>query len=150
MHDYRDNVAYLFGPDGVANFATASAFRFDLVNLQVPFFELSQSIFLANLFTWVVVGLLAAFWLGLLARNKSLRPSWQTAGVILLLGLLPVYQRNYNAGFVLIAILWAFQNLRSPLARWIIAVNIVFLVPGQAMLRDVGGHLLQIPTHNFF
>lgn len=139
--DYQQNMAYLTGPQGGGNFASLSTLRFDLLNLQVPVFEIVHSNGSADLLTYLIVGLLGIVWLTLLVRKREVLDHWEASGALILLGLLPIYQRNYNACFVLIALLWAFQNVRLPLAKWILAVSAIFLLPGEALLRDFYGHI---------
>lgn len=154
--DYEQNVAYLFGPDGVANFATTNPMRFDLMNLQVPFYELTHSKPASNVLSWLTAGLLGIVWAVIFLRGrKKWNGQWEmVAGAIVLLGLLPVYQRNYNAAFVLIALLWAFQNIQRPVAKGVMAFATIFMVPGEAFLRHFYGHIpyavLQSTLWNFF
>lgn len=138
---YRENVAYLFGHDGAANFASPGEAHFDLLNLQVPFFEISHSTRWANSLSWITIGILGAVWMLLILSNRKLLQDSATLSVAVLLGLLPIYQRNYNAGFVLLALLWVFQNFHRPLAKGIIAVSTVFLLPGEALLRVYADHI---------
>jgi hypothetical protein len=139
--DYRQNVAYLTGPQGGGNFASPSTLRFDLLNLQVPIFGIVHSKGSADLLTYLLVGALGMVWLTLLIRKRDVLDYWEASGALILLGLLPIYQRNYNACFVLVALLWAFQNIRLPIAKWILAVSAIFLLPGEALLRDLYGHI---------
>ena len=62
-------------------------------------------------------------------------------GSISMIGLLPVYQRNYNIAAVLFVMVWAFENLNLPVARIVLLLSAFFLVPGEALLRRFGtGH----------
>jgi hypothetical protein len=148
--DYRANARFLFGPSGVANFTDANGFRFDLLNLQVPFYELTHSVLWANGLAWATVTALGIVWLiGRLRRGVDAK-SWAAPGVLLLLGLLPIYQRNYNAGYVLIALLWSFQHLRTTVARSILLVGMFFIIPGEALLRRLANHWAGGVGNGFF
>lgn len=70
-------------------------------------------------------------------RGKLENPDflWIAIGAAGLLSLLPMYQRNYNAGFVLFALIWAFRHLHRRPARWIMIFSVPLLVPGEALLR---------------
>jgi len=133
--DYQQNMAFLVGPSGAGNFASASSVRFDLLNLQLPVFEIVHSKGIANLLTYLIVCILGIVWLWLFVEKRKLHDCWEASGALILLGLLPIYQRNYNAAFVLIPLLWAFQNIKLPVAKWIMAISAIFLVPGEAFLR---------------
>lgn len=151
VQDYQANLSFLFGPAGVANFTAANGYRFDLLNLQVPLFELTRSVSWANTLSWMIVGILLSLWLLVVLRRGGslLGTSWAAPGVLLLLGLLPIYQRNYNAGFVLLAVFWSFEHLHTLTARWILGLGVIFLVPGEALLRRLGEHLPAPATHGF-
>ena len=135
VKDYLDNVQFLFGKEGVAGFTAANTHRFDLLNLQVPFYVLTQSNVWANLLAWLVVGILLCWWFLRFQRSRVPSALWASAGALLLIGLLPVYQRNYNAGFVLLPALWGFQDLTWRRGKWMLVLCGVCLVPGEAMLR---------------
>jgi hypothetical protein len=150
QQDYRANMSYLFGPSGAASFSNSSSGRFDLLNLQLPFYELTHNNLIANLVPWIVVGVLGVVWLRLFAREKF-RWDWVFIAAALLLGMMPIYQRNYNGGVVLFALLWAFRNIERRIAKAVLAVMCVFLVPGEAILRSVGaGHLSATFQGDFF
>ncbi|MBV8436720.1 MAG: DUF2029 domain-containing protein [Silvibacterium sp.] len=139
--DYRANLNYLFGPTGAASYSSASDGRFDLLNLQVPVFALTQSHPAAEIIPWVLVLILGGWWLAMIRTYPALAPRLESAAVVLLLGLLPVYQRSYNAGFVLLALLWAFMNLEDRVAKAILIVGFVFVIPGEALIRTaLHGH----------
>jgi hypothetical protein len=137
--DYARNVAFLFGPHGAASFITTDPARFDLINLQVPFYALTGDSKLSEALTVATTIVLCVAWLRAFYNRRVPKADWDWLGVgsLLLIGLLPVYQRNYNAGLIIFAAMWAFGCLpvRSfvsnvvPLACW------TFLVPGEAMLR---------------
>ncbi|HEV2645492.1 MAG TPA: glycosyltransferase family 87 protein [Acidobacteriaceae bacterium] len=137
---YMANLAVVFGPEGAANFASAGG-NFDLINLQVPFYVISHNVDVANVLAFLTTTILAAVWLILYfrERKRAVRWSWLGISSLLLIAVLPVYQRNYNAAVVLFAAMWAFSNLklRDPWPKVAIFVGIVYLVPGEAAIRDI-------------
>jgi hypothetical protein len=138
--DYANNLQFLFGPDGAASFWTKNLGRFDLVNLQVPFYAIVHSVPIANLLAVAASAILATLWILLFFLRRGTKSDWSWLAVssLVLLGLLPVYQRNYNAGFVLFAAMWAFENIHEALAKAALLVSGVFLIPGEAILRKAG------------
>ncbi len=138
--DYQDNLKFMFGPLGGASFITASEGRFDLLNLQVPMYAILRSAFAANAAAWTISALLGGIWLYLfLASGAGSRAwDWSAIGAISLIGLLPVYQRNYNIAVVLFALLWAFQSLHLPTAKAVLLLCGFFLFPGEALIRNLG------------
>lgn len=165
--DYRHNIALLFSPASSASFTNPGSARFDLLNLQVPLFGITDSRAVSNLLALSIVAALCVVWLWRFYQNsrRQLRGSAEEAvggplspaswlagvggkransdflliaiGAAGLLSLLPVYQRNYNAGFVLFALLWAFRHTGWRPARWIMIFSVPLLVPGEAILRRV-------------
>jgi len=134
--DYQSNVSYLFGPLGAASFYSGSWDRFDDLNLQVPFYILFPKTALANGLAWLVVGMLGVGWLRCVLRERSGgRLPLAAYASLLLIGLLPVYQRNYNAGVILLALVWAFQGIERRLERTVLCLCCVFLLPWEAILR---------------
>jgi hypothetical protein len=139
--DYKSNFAYVFGAGGVADFASPSSARFDMLNLQVPLFQILHTTKATNLTTYSLVAVLTLVWLILFLHNPKLEQGWAAPAALLLLGLLPIYQRNYNAGFVLLALLWGFQHFHSATGKCVVAVSAVFLFPGEASLRQTSVHV---------
>lgn len=137
--DYHRNIALLFSPTSSASFANPGSARFDLLNLQVPLFSVFSSRTASNLIAWSIVSLLCVVWLWFFVRrsHESQNFGWAAVAAAGLLSLLPIYQRNYNAGFVLFALLWAFRQLDRPIAKWVMIFSIPFLLPGEAILRRV-------------
>jgi hypothetical protein len=138
--DYQNNLGFLFGPNGGANFTTQNLDRFDLINLQMPFYSILHNARAANCLAWTVALLLAMVWLCLFLRGRNFKPAsyWLGVGSLSLLALLPVYQRNYNAGVILFVAVWAFGNIHETLARAALLTGGVFLIPGEAILRRTG------------
>jgi hypothetical protein len=60
---------------------------------------------------------------------------------LLVLGLLPFYQRFYSATLLLLPVLWALRNLALPRARWSLALCCVFLVNTSVLPRLLNVHL---------
>jgi len=134
--DYENNINFFFfSARGDGNFAAHMGNRFDALNLQVPLFELTQSKNFANCAATVIFGVLFVAWVVLALRQRDQRFRFDLMSIAVLLALMPVYQRNYNAGVVLVAIVWAFQNLERTVAKWMLAICCVFILPLEAMLR---------------
>jgi hypothetical protein len=146
--DYKENVSALFGPSGPDNFT--NGFRFDILNLQVPFYELTRSVRGANLVSWGLVLVLFGAWFLMVRRKPSLEGRWGTVAALLILGLLPIYHRNYDSGFVLLAILWGFQRLGTRYGRLVLLFGVVLLFPGESLLRHLGNRWPVLVRPSFF
>jgi len=142
--DYQNNLHMLFGHNGAADFAADNTGRFDLVNLQVPLYSAFHSVRLANVSAVGTAGALAIVWLSIFYKERDTAGNgsyWLAAGTLSLIALLPVYQRNYNAGVILLMAVWIFQNLDNVYARSALIASAAFLFPGEAILRKSGiGH----------
>jgi hypothetical protein len=138
--DYQDNLQVLFHQNGAADFAANNSGRFDLVNLQVPLYTMSGSLRVANFLAIGTFAALLLLWLLLFFNKREFRADtyWLSAGSLCLIGLLPVYQRNYNAEVILFVAVWAFQNIHETYAKAALLASIAFLVPGEAFLRRAG------------
>ncbi len=134
LQSYRENLTYLFSASGVASYTGNREYRFDLLNLQLPFYELTHSTLAAGIFPWVIAGTLSAVWLWLAARH-GFRWNWALIAAALLLAMMPIYQRNYNAGLVLFAALWAFRSFKRRIAKLVLLCCGSFLLPVEALLR---------------
>ena len=124
---YRENLHYFSALAGVNDFTTANPIRFDLVNLQVMFYATVHKYELANLLSWCVTAILLLVWW---KRRRG-------AAELILIGLLPVYQRIYNASVILLAIAWGVSNFRHWRGKAVVLISSVFLVPGAAFLQSL-------------
>ena len=130
LDSYRENLRYFFAVGGVNDFTTANAIRFDLLNLQVMFYYLVRMYRVANTLPWLV-----AAWLGWLWWRRDYQSDLARLATIALIGLLPVYQRTYNAGVVILLLPYAVSRWPELRGKLLIAGCSVFLVPGTAILE---------------
>jgi hypothetical protein len=136
---YLDNLRYQVGAEGAASFTGAYA---DTVNLQTPLFlllhraPLQLSAQLVDFIAWAIAAALALLWLLLCLRKRLLSGAWSWLAVasLCIIGLLPIYQRNYSVGLVLFVLLWAFQALSAGSARSALGLCTGLLVPGRSLL----------------
>jgi len=127
ISSYRENLHYFQTAGGVNDFTAANPIRFDLLNLQVILYFLFQNYGLANVISWAIASALLVVWW---RRHTDI-------SVLVLIGLLPFYQRIYNAGLVMLAIAWGFAHLREWRGKGVLFVSAIFLVPGAALLQTL-------------
>ena len=134
-----DNLNYVFTQGGVSDLSAQNLTRFDRIDLQPIFYGITHSRTIAGIFACLIAATLLSVWFRL-SRQHLPRQAFDrrllAVASLLVLGLLPFYQRYYSAILLLPAILWAFRNLSCPAARWTLALSAVFLVNTEALLRD--------------
>jgi hypothetical protein len=145
----RRNIDFLFHA-GVADLAERNLARSDRIDIQLPAYTLTHSRTAATLIAAVVTLILLVFWYRLSAQsNLTTDRHLLLLSSLLTLGLLPFYQRFYSAIVLLLPVLWALRNLKSPAtkkyARWILALCSVFLVNSSVVLRLHG--VVSDPSH---
>jgi hypothetical protein len=153
----RSNIDLLF-TTGVASLLPENLTRSDRIDLQLPAYALTHSLSAAAVLAIITSIALAVLCLRVPhdRRNAptvgSVTASSQQAGqtldqnllvlsTLLVIGLLPVYQRFYSATLLLLPILWALRNITLPRARWILALCCVFLVNTSVLPRRLGLHV---------
>jgi hypothetical protein len=137
----KENLAFLSTNGGTADVSPLNRNRFDRIDLQQPLFALTHSRASASPLAGIIAAILLISWFIAFPRDFSNRePSSQLLGIstLLVIGLLPVYQRYYTAILLVPAILWAFRNLSQNTARWTLALSAVFLINTEALLRTTG------------
>jgi glycosyl transferase family 87 len=130
LDSYRENLRYFFIVGGVNDFTTANAIRFDLLNLQVMLYYLLRIYRLANILPWLIVAWFVWAW-----WRRNYRSDLACLATIVLIGLLPVYQRTYNAGVVILVLPYALCRWPELRGKLLIAACSIFLIPGTAILE---------------
>jgi hypothetical protein len=130
LGSYRENLRYFFAIGGVNDFTTGNPVRFELLNPQVMFYYLTKNYDLANVLTWMITACLVIIW----ARRRWQSDSLQLAAIILI-GLLPVYQRIYNAGVIVVVLPYALSHWVEMRSKLLVAACGAFLIPGTAILQ---------------
>ena len=80
---------------------------------------------------------------------STLDQSLLTISTLLVIGVLPLYQRFYSATLLLLPILWALRNITRARARWILALCCVFLVNTSVLPRRLNLHIPTTGTIHF-
>ncbi len=130
FHSYLENLRYFFAIGDVNDFTLRNPDRFELLNLQVIFYYLTGIYRLANILSWLSAAGLIFLW----SRRKYQSDSAQLATIVLI-GLLPVYQRIYNAGVIVLLLPYAITRWSEIRGKLLIALCSVFLIPGVAILQ---------------
>lgn len=134
----RQNLAFLSTNGGATDLSPLNRNRFDRIDLQQPLFALTHSRTAASVLAGFIAATLLIAWF---ATQRKPRSAQQTdaqllsISILLVIGLLPVYQRYYVAILLVPTILWAFRNLSTRIAHYILALSAAFLINTEALLR---------------
>ena len=160
----RANIDLLF-TTGVASLLPENLTRSDRIDLQLPAYALTHSLNAAAALATLLTLALLALWLIAIKKNRpptvadyaripldpalphpsslptrNLDRELLILSTLLVIGLLPVYQRFYSATLLLIPILWTLRNITLPRARWTLALCCVFLANTSVLPRRLGLH----------
>ena len=134
VHALSNNAQYWFQPGSVHDYAEGPN-RFHLINAQMPLYTIVHSRTWANSVAWLVFILMAWCWIRLLlvpARHALLG----VAGICAIT-LIPTYHRGYDAGLLVVALVWALPQAIATRDRISIAALVclsAFLFPSAAAL----------------
>jgi Glycosyltransferase family 87 len=126
----------MFASGAINSFMPSNPVWFHLINLQVIFYAIWPSVFLANGLALVLGFLLLAVWLWT-AIKSAVRCDLLTLSCLVTLSLLPFYHRFYDAELLIIPLCWSLTLIDAPLKRFAhltLALILPFLVPGAALL----------------
>jgi Glycosyltransferase family 87 len=134
----RENIAVVFTNGGAADVSERSLLRFDRIDLQLPLYALLHNRTAASLLAALIAATLLFLWFQSKPDISNQPPSGEALdqhilqiATLLLIGLLPFYQRYYSAMIVLLPILWALRTL-SPTSRAtqrrVLIVSSIFLI----------------------
>lgn len=132
LNSYSENLRAFFAVGGVNDFTRDNPVRFELLNLQVIVYCLTGIYRVANTLSWFVAAGLGFLWL-----RRSYRSDSAQLATIVLIGLLPVYQRIYNAGVIVLVLPYAISLWSEVRGKLLVTACGVFLIPGTAILQTL-------------
>jgi hypothetical protein len=148
--NYRDDLHYWFGPGGPNDFTAGNSLRFQLVNLQVIFWQCLHSSVAANAIadTLFIAGLVV--WIWAMRRGRL-----GTLGLASLLALsfLSFYHSVTDVSILLLGFCWVLSNEDVQL-RWTKLFLFLLLlglsVPSHSLLLRLEPHLSQSATSSWW
>lgn len=120
----------------LSDFTERNPMRFSLINLQVLFYALFNRAALANILAIATAATLFLAWLALCRHHEKLDGLLMLSAVVVI-SLLPLYHRSYDAFLLVFPLCWAIKALRTSeknLALASLALLSLFLVPGPSAL----------------
>lgn len=138
LSTYLENGRKVFAPGAINDFTTSNPVWYNMINLQVLFWQVARNSSLANWLAVLVGIFLLGIWLWLIKRHSSCQLLQVSALVVL--SLLPVYHRFYDAALLIWPLSWSLLIARERyrhFALLILACIIPFLLPGAALLNQL-------------
>jgi hypothetical protein len=119
---------------------SANPVRHDLINLQRAFYPLVGSARSADwLALLICAGLFGIYlWLQLKPQRAKRPDEMLSLSAVLVISLLPVYHRFYDASLLLLPLAWCFKNWNvatSVAPKIVLGLILPFLIPGAALLK---------------
>jgi hypothetical protein len=138
----------MFAPGAINSFVPSNPVWFHLINLQVIFYAIWPSAFVANGLALILGLLLVAVWLRTAIKSRA-GCDLLALGCLVTVSLLPFYHRFYDAELLVIPLCWSLTLINQPPKRYAyltFALILPFLVPGAAFLYWISQSNFLSPT----
>ena len=140
VESYLDDNRVLFSQGSLGDFTEANPIRFGLVNLQVMLYVVLQNRALANELGLAVGVIAGLWWLFLLSRRSGGAHDLLAVSTLVVISLLPVYHRFYDASLLIFPLAWSLTDLSGKirsLGNITFFLILSFLVPGGTLLEQM-------------
>ena len=149
---YRDDLHYWFGPGGPNDFTAVNPLRFQLVNIQVVFWQWFHAGLAANILAYAlfIFGLLV--WTWSVMRGRSCPPSLALTA-LLALSFLSIYHSVTDVGILVLGFCWVLGTADGQLKRTKISVFLLLLglsLPTHSLLLRLEPHLSYSATSSWW
>lgn len=129
----------LFAKGSLGDFTESNRIRYGLVNLQLLTYIFLRDRARANACALIVAGIFAAIWIVLVRRRASKRIDLLELSTLLVLSLLPLYHRFYEASLLVFPLAWSLKALSNEwrrIAGVALLLMLLFLLPAGSMLEQ--------------
>ena len=141
LQNYRTDNKVLLVTGILADFTERNPLRFSLINLQVLVYALWHRAGVANAFAIGLSAVLLVIWIVLLLRSgRNNDDALLALSAVVVLSLLPVYHRLYDAFLLIFPLCWSLREFSGPrkkFARGAVLLMLPFLVPGGSALEEM-------------
>ncbi len=138
LDNYRNDNKILFARGSLGDFTEANPIRFSLIDLEVLVYTFVPDRSLATVLAFVISGILGLAWLLFFRSRAPVESELLEIGALVVLSLLPVYHRLYDASLLIFPMAWSLSALRGDLkalARITLVCMAFFLIPGGTVLE---------------
>jgi alpha-1,2-mannosyltransferase len=139
INNYIYDNTVLFSRGSLGDFTEADPMRFSLINLQVLLYAVLRDRAIANVLALTVALIMGIAWIVFLRPRGGNTDNLLAVSTIVVISLLPVYHRLYDASLLILPLSWSLASLSSGktklLAKMTLCLVLVFLVPGATVLE---------------
>jgi hypothetical protein len=140
LESYGYDNRELFAYGSLGDFTQGNPIRFGLINLQVLLYTFVGDRTTANLVALGGSAAMGICWLRLLRRKNGSENELLGLSTLVVLSLLPVYHRVYDASLLMFPLAWSVTEFSGPFRRWArraLLLISVFLLPGGSALEQL-------------
>jgi glycosyl transferase family 87 len=140
VESYLYDNRMLFSRGSLGDFTEANPIRFGLVNLQVLLYVILHDRAIANGLALAVAISAGLWWLFLLNRRSGSGQHLLALSTLVVISLLPVYHRLYDASLLVFPLAWSLTELSGKirsLGNITFCLILPFLVPGGTVLEQI-------------
>jgi hypothetical protein len=140
LQNYEHDNEVLFTSGSLGDFTDKNPLRFGLVNLQVLLYTFVPNRSFVNALAFAVGAAMGLIWLLLARRYGNGQDEILELSTLLILSLLPIYHRLYDASLLIFPLAWSVATLSGHLKAFAKATLIsilAFLIPGGSALEQL-------------
>ena len=152
LTSYAENTRRMFAIGSIDDFTRADRLRFDMINLQIVLGYFLNSPVLVNVMSRLLATGLLVLWFWRCVQRQS-RVGLLEISAVLILSLMAVYHRFYDAALLIWPLAWSVLSVRRTSATALTVAAIApFLFPGQTMLVELtrSGRLTSVVTNSWW
>lgn len=146
MATYLSDNRILFAKESLGDFTESNQIRYGLINLQLLTYVFLHDRGWADAVALAVGGTLVVIWLILMRRRTCKETSLLELGTLLVISLLPMYHRFYDASLLVFPLAWSVREIFG-VSRRFAGIALVLLL---LFLAPLGTILQQVQHANWF
>lgn len=138
LDNYRSDNRILFARGSLGDFTEGNPIRFSLIDLEVLLYTFIPDRSLSTVLALAISGVMGICWLLFFRSRDAGENDLLAIGALVVLSLLPVYHRLYDASLLLFALAWSLSAWRGNLkthAKVTFTLILCFLIPGGSALE---------------
>ena len=156
LENYLYDNRILFAHGSLGDFTEGNPIRFGLINFQVAAYMLLHNREGASLVAIAVAAAGGMLWLFLICKGKEHVSELLALSALVVLSLLPIYHRFYDASLLIFPLALSLTALNGPLRVWarsaLAVIVLVFLFPGGTAFQQLqqAGHFAALKNYSWW